>query len=136
MNAEQKRAGCVLGAFGLACVAFAAWILTIGHRGAWGTFGLVGLGGFQLLFRRRDRIDERDAIINRRAALAAGMASYLAFFLGCMGVWFVAFAWHRQHQVSVHMFAAVTFAGGIVFYLTHSVAILVLYGRHVEAKDV
>ena len=109
MNAEQKRAWFVLGAFGLACIAFVVWILTLGLRGAWGTFGLVGLGGFQLLFRRRDRIDERDAMISRRAALAAGMVSYLAFVLGCMGVWFVAFAWHRQSQVSVHMFAAVTF---------------------------
>ena len=135
MNAEQKRAWFVLGVFGLACIAVVVWILTLGLRGAWGTFGIFGLGGFAALIGRREKADERDAIINRRAALAAGMASYLAFILGCMGVWFVAFAWHRQHQVSVHMFAVVTFAGGIVFYLTHSVAILVLYGRHVEADD-
>jgi len=135
MSAQQKRARFVLGVFGLACVAFVVWILTLGLRGAWGTFGIFGLGGFACLIGRRQKGDERDAIISRRAALAAGMASYLAFILGCMGVWFIAFAWHRQHQVSVHMFAAVTVAGGIVFYLTHSVAILVLYGRHVEADD-
>ena len=136
MTAEQKRAWFVLGLFGVACVAFAVWILTIGVRKAWCTFGLLGLSAFGLLFRRRDRIDERDVMISRRAWLAAGLASHTAFVLGCMGVWFVAFAWHRQGQVSVHMFPAVTFAGGIVFLLVHSVAILILYGRHVEADDV
>ena len=135
MTAEQKRAWFVLGVFGVACVAFAVWILTIGVRGAWGTFGLFGLSAFGLLFRRRDRFDERDTMINRRAALAAGLASYTAFVLGCTGVWFVAFAWRRQGQVSVHMFPAVTLAGAIVFYLVHSVAILILYGRQVEPDD-
>jgi len=36
----------------------------------------------------------------------------------------------------VQLFAAVTLAGGIVFYLAHSVVILVLYGRRVEADNV
>jgi len=63
------------------------------------------------------------------------MTSYAAFVLGCMGVWFVAFAGQRQEQVSVQWFAAITAVGGIVFYLTHSIAILVLYGRHAEAGD-
>lgn len=136
MNAQQKRAWLVLGMFGLACIAFVVWILALGLRGAWGTFGIVGLAGFGVLFGRRERIDERDTMISRRAALAAGMISHVAFVLGCMGVWFVAFAWNRQGQVSVQLFAAVTFAGGIVFWLAHSVVILVLYGRSVEAKDV
>jgi len=135
MNAEQKRACFILGVFGLACVAFAASALTLGLPGAWGAFGIFGLAGFAFLIRRREKADERDAAINRRAALAAGMTSYAAFVLGCMGVWFVAFAGQRQEQVSVQWFAAITAVGGIVFYLTHSIAILVLYGRHAEAGD-
>ena len=43
MNAEQKRAWLVLGAFGLACLAFAVGILTLGLPGAWGAFGITGL---------------------------------------------------------------------------------------------
>lgn len=136
MNAEQKRAWFVLGAFGLACTAFVVWTLTLGLRGAWGTFGIFGLGGFAfVLIRRREKMDERDFTIHRRAALLAGMASYLTFVICCMGTWFVVFAFQGDKQVSVQMFAAVTGAGGIVFYLTYSVAILVLYGRHVEADD-
>ena len=135
MNAEQKRAWLVLGAFGLACTAFVVWTLTLGLRGAWGTFGIFGLAGFAVLIRRREKMDERDVAINRRAALLAGMASYLTFVICCMTIWFVVFAFQDNKQVSVQMFAAVTVAGGIVFYLVHSVAILVFYGRHVEADD-
>ncbi len=135
MNAEQKRAWFVLGVFGVACVAFAAWTLVLGLRGAWGAFGIFGLAAFAPLIKRQEKADERDAAINRRATLAAAVASYVAFILGCMGVWFAAFAWLRQEQVSVQLFAAITIAGAIVFYLTHSVAILVFYGRHVETGD-
>ena len=133
MNGQQKRAWFVLGVFGLACIVFAVWAMTLGFRGAWGAFGIFGLAGFAFLIGRREKADERDATINRRAALAAGMVSYVTFIFGCMGVWFVAFAWQRQEQVSVQLFAAVTLAGGIAFYLAHSMAILILYGRHVEA---
>jgi hypothetical protein len=63
------------------------------------------------------------------------MTSYVAFILGCMGVWFLAFVWRKQMMVSVHWFAAITLAGGIVFYVTHSVWILILYGRHLGADD-
>lgn len=135
MQAEQRRAWFILGVFGLACLAFAVFALTFGLPGAWGAFGVFGLAGFAFLIRRREKADERDAAINRRAALAAGMISYVAFILGCMGVWFVAFAWQRQEQVSVQWFATITVTGGIVFYLTHSVAILIFYGHHVEAGD-
>jgi len=135
MNAEQKRAWFVLVVFGLACVTFVVWALTLGLRGAWAAFGIFVLAGFAFLIRRREKADERDAVINRRAALAAGLASYLTFVISCLGTWLVAFAWRGQGQVSVQMFAAVTIAGGIVFYLVHSVTILVLYGRHVESGD-
>ena len=61
------------------------------------------------------------------------MASYLAFVLGCMGVWFVAFAWQREEQVSVHLFPTITILGAIILYLVRGLTMLVLYRRHVEA---
>ena len=136
MNADQKRAWFILGVFGVACIAFVAWVLTYGPRCAWGAFGTFALAGFAFLIRRREKADERDAIINRRAALAAGMVSYGAFIVGCMGTWLGYFALRGQEQVSVHLFASITLAGGIAFYLAHSITILVLYGRRVGADDV
>ena len=82
MNAEQKRAWFMLGTFGLACIAFLILGFTLGFRGAWGAFGIFGLAGFAGFIGRHEKVDERDAAINRRAALVAGMVSYLAFIFG------------------------------------------------------
>jgi hypothetical protein len=133
MNGSQKRAWFILTVFGLACIVFVVWNLILGSRGAWGAFGTFGLAGFAALIGRHEKQDERDIAINHRAALAAGMASYIAFVFGCMSVWFVAFAWHGWEQVSVQWFAGITAFGAIVLFLTHSIAILLLYRRHVEA---
>ena len=135
MNAEQKRAwlGVVTG---IACVVgYVALIPFLGPMAATGAFGLYGLNGIAPLIGRKQRADERDRSIERRATLGGAMASYMAFIFGCMGTWFVAFAWHGQEQVSVHLVATITFVGGIVFYTVRSVVVLVLYGRHVEADN-
>jgi hypothetical protein len=50
-----------------------------------------------------------------------------------MGTWFIAFAWLGKEQVSVHLLGILTFLGAIVFYSVRSAAVLVMYGRHVEA---
>jgi hypothetical protein len=63
------------------------------------------------------------------------MASYLAFIAGCMGTWFVAFAWQGREQVWVHLLPTITILSGIVFFFVRSVAVLVLYGRHTEADN-
>jgi hypothetical protein len=98
-------------------------------------FAFYGINGFAGLIGRKERPDERDKAIARRATLAGAMMSYLAFILGCMGVW--VFAWHVQGKdlVSAHLLPSITMFGAIVFFFTRSVAILVLYGRHVEADN-
>lgn len=135
MNAEQKRAwvgvatmtACVLGYFVL--------LPLLGPVAATAAFGFYGINGFAGFIGRRERVDERDKSIARRATLAGAMASYMAFIIGCMGTWFFVYASHRQEQVWVHTLAMITQLGAIVFFFTRSVAILVLYGRHVEADN-
>lgn len=135
MNSEQKRAWFVLVMVAVACIGFVALGLVFGFRGAWGAFGIFGLAGFAPLIGRGEKADERDISISRRATLAGGMASYGAFIFGCMGVWFVEFAWHRHDTVSVHLLGTITALGAIVFYAARSLAVLILYGRDVESDN-
>lgn len=133
MNAEQRRAWFVLGVFGLACLGFVVLWLTIGFGVAWAAFAVFGLGGFSALIGRGEKADERDLSISRRATLAGGMASYGAFISGCMGVWFVTFAGRGQELISVHVLGTITVMGMVALFTARSLAILILYGRHVEA---
>lgn len=135
MNAEQKRAWFVLGVFGVCCIAYVVWGLILGFQGAWGAFGLFILTGFTCIFRQREKPDERDSMIQNRASMFAGLSSVCVFVFGCMGIWFVNFAVYQQEQVSIQLFARITLLGGIVFFLTHSLSILILYGRHAEHAE-
>ena len=136
LSTQQKQAWFLLATLGLACVGWVVLGLVVGFAYALGAFGICGLGGFVALIGRGGKPDERDRSINRVAALAAGMASYMAFLLGCMGTWAVAFMWQHQEQVSVHFLAAITGVSGGVFWVAWSVTILILYGRTVEADHV
>ena len=135
MVAEQKRAWFNLGVFIVSLGAFLGMGLSLGWGGANGAFGLVCLVLFSYLFRRREKPDERDMSINTCALAIAGMATFVAFVLCCMGVWAVAL-WHHQEQISSSILCSITLAGGWVFYLTHSITVLILYSRHVEADNV
>jgi hypothetical protein len=135
MNAEQKRAWFVLSVFALACVGFIALGLNFGFEGAWAAFGVFGLAGFASLIGRREKADERDKAIARRATLGGFAVSYGTFVLGCMGVWTAAFGWRGSDQISVHVLPIITILGGIVLFTVRSVAILILYGRNAEAND-
>ena len=98
-------------------------------------FAFYALTGFTPLIDRNERTDERDRAIARRATLAGAMASYLAFISGCMGTWLAVFAFQHEQHVRIHVLGTITMLGAIVFFFTRSVAVLVLYGRYVEADD-
>ena len=135
MNVEQKRAWLAVGS-GVVCLVL--YVVLVPFLGPWvatAAFALFGLNGFGGLIGREQPADERDRTISRRATLGGAMASYMAFILGCMGTWFVAFAWQRREQIPVHLMGTITILCGVVFYFARSVAVLVLYGRHVEADD-
>ena len=132
MNGQQKRAWLILAAAILAGLGYLFLGLAINFQTALAALAILGLVGFTPLIGRGEKWDERDKAINRRAALAAGMASYLAFVLGCMGAWFVVYLGKGEQQVSVHLLPHITMLGGIVLYAVWSITILILYGRHVE----
>ena len=135
MNAEQKRAWLGL-ITGIVCVGgYVALTPFLGPMAATAAFGLYGLNGIAPLIGRKEVADERDKSIGRRATLGGAMASYMAFILGCMGTWFVAFLWLQKEQIPVHLLAAITFLGGIVFYSVRCAMILALYARHSEADN-
>jgi hypothetical protein len=133
MNAEQKRAWLGVITMTACVVGFLVLLPFVGPSVASAAFGFYGINGFACFIGPKERADERDKSINRRATLGGAMASYLAFILGCMGSW--NFMWYVQgnEMVSVHVLPMITMFGAIVFFFVRSVAILVLYGRHVEA---
>jgi len=135
MNAEQKRAWLGVATMAACVVGYLVLLPFFGPWAAAGAFGIYGINGFAGLIGRKERPDERDKAIARHATLAGAMASYLAFIIGCMGTWFVVFAFRHEDQVYVHALGAITQLGAIVFFLARSVAILVFYGRHVEADN-
>jgi len=135
MNGEQKRAWVGLIA-GTACVVgYVALVPFVGYHHARVAFAFFALFAITPFIGRKEPADERDRSIARRATLIGGMASYLAFVLGCMGTWFIAYDWLGKEQVSVHLMADITGLGAIALISVRSAAILVLYGRHVEADN-
>ena len=135
MNAEQKRAWLGVVTMTACVVGYLVLLPLFGPMVATAAFAFYGINGFAGLIGRGEQVDERDRNILRLATLAGAMASYMAFIFGCMGTWSVAFAFQGEHQVSVHVLPTITMAGGIVFFFVRSIAVLVFYGRHVEADN-
>ncbi len=133
MNAEQKRAWLGVVTMSICLVGYFILLPLFGPGVAIAAFAFYGITGIYGFIGRHEVRDERDMNIARRATLIGAMASYLAFVIGCMGTWFVVYAFRHQEQVWVHMLGTITMFGAIVFFLTRSVAVLSLYGRHVEA---
>ncbi len=136
MNAEQKRAWLGVGTMTACVVGYSVILPFFGPIVATAAFAFYGINGFAGFIGRNEEVDERDKTIARTATLAGAMASYSAFILGCMGTWSVVSLFQRHEQVCVHVLPSITIFGGIVFFFVRSVAILVLYGRHMEADNV
>ena len=124
MNGEQKLSWFLLGVVWLSCTKFLVLDLTFGLRPAFAAVSIMALGAFTPLIARGDKLDERDRSIARRAKVVGGVASYLAFVFGCMGIWFVEFKWHGQEQVAVHLCPAIVVLGGVTLITARSLAVL------------
>ncbi len=135
MNAEQKRAWLGVATMGACVLGYFVLLPLFGPVVATAAFAFYGINGFAGVIGRHEEVDERDRSIARRATLAGAVASYLAFVIGCMGTWFVVFAFQHKEQVWVHALGTITILGAVVFFFIRSVVILLLYGRHVEASD-
>ncbi len=135
MSAEQKRAWLGVATMTASVVGYLVLLPLFGPVIATAAFVFYAINGFAGFIGRGEQVDERDKNIARRATLAGGIASYLAFIIGCMGTWCVVFAFQREGQVWVHVLGTITMLGAVVFLFTRSVAIVVLYGRHMEADN-
>jgi hypothetical protein len=97
--------------------------------------GIAGMAGFAPLIFRKDKgkvtCDERDILINRRAALAAFGASYLITGLACMLPFFIL---GYNASISVCWLPNIFMAAGLTCFFVHSVAILIQYGRGVKGE--
>ena len=95
-----------------------------------GFLGITGFGGLGPLIFRKDKdavtCDERDKLINRRAALAGFGAAYMVVGLACMVPFFVL---GPNANISVTWLPMIFMGAGLSSFFTHSVAILIQYGR-------
>jgi hypothetical protein len=135
MNAEQRRARFTVVMGVLCLVGFLVLWPVVGVIGATAAFGLFGLAGFTPLMGRRERWDERDHAIARRATIAGAMASYLTFILLDMGTWFVVYAWHGAGTISVHLMGTYSVVGMIVLMTVRGIVQLTLYRGCTEADN-
>jgi hypothetical protein len=140
MNVAQKRAWFTVIVFAVSLAAFLILIPIVGIKMAYPAWSIFGLAGLQLfLYRKKtpDKVemDERDREIHRRAALGAGMASYLVFIIACMGTWDVCYyRWH-QETISIHVLPTIVMAGGIAFFVSQAIVLLIGYGRENRHED-
>ncbi len=100
--------------------------------GMFGVCGLWGLGNYFLYDRKRCarvKLDERESLINQRAAAIGMVLFWEVFVFLCMGVW--AYLSYVRHQTTVPIgfLPFLVMFGMIVFWVTQSIAILVQYKR-------
>ena len=91
--------------------------------------GIAGLGGLAPLIFKKDpgkvTCDERDQLINSRAAVAGFLVAFLVTGLGCMLPLFIL---GPQATISVMWLVSIWTAAGFAVFLVHSIAILAHYG--------
>ena len=136
MNRVQKIAWSLVVtisvAFLLSCIAIAILYVKVGMPKALaglGFMGIAGLGGFSALIFQTEKgkvtLDERDRLINRRAALAGFGTSYLLVGLACMIPFFIL---GPKASISITWLPYIFMGAGLSMFFVHSVAILIQYG--------
>ena len=134
MSQEQKIAWLMVGAFVAGLILFAVLIPFVGIKVAPAGFSVVGFAGLgPLLFRKKRTadviaVDERDKTIGQRATMVGGMISYEVFIFACMIPWCIYFA-YGEEMISVNALPLIVGAGGVAFFASRSIVLLILYGR-------
>ncbi len=139
MNRMQKMSWLIVISVGtgliLSAIAVTVLYFKLGFPKAWtgwAFMGIAGIGGLGPLFFKKDpgpvQADERDRLINLKAARAGFALSYGIFGLMCMGIWE-----YCRHQnldtISIHILPELFMAAGITAFFTHALTILILYGK-------
>jgi hypothetical protein len=94
-----------------------------------GFLGLTGFGGLAPLIFKKDTgkvtCDERDVLINNRAAIAGFASAFLITGIACMLPFTIL---GPQATISITWLPMIFMAAGLASFLVHSIAILSQYG--------
>lgn len=130
MHKAQKIARFRILVSTMALIAFFILIPILGIKAALAGFSLLAIQSLEVfLFRKKKNeigFDERDREINRRAGVAAGVISYLSFIIACF---IIGVIYWSQQQIPIGSLVAIVLTGGMTLNLSHSIYILVAYGR-------
>ena len=138
MNRVQKvalwmvvwiSAGVILAAIAIAVLFFVIGLPWSKAQAGLAFLAIAGFGGLAPLIFKKDpgkvTCDERDRLINNRAAIAAFALAYLVTGLACMLPFFIL---GPDSTISVTWLPDIFMAAGLTAFFVHSVAILVQYG--------
>lgn len=118
----------------LAAIAVAVLLFIIGlpwkiAQAGLGFSGIAGLAGLGPLIFKKDKgkvtCDERDRLINNRAAVAGFASAYLVTGLACMLPFCIL---GYEATITVTWLPMIFMAAGLTSFFVHSAAILVQYG--------
>jgi hypothetical protein len=144
MNRMQKTAwwmvgwisaGAIFAAFATAILFFIADMPWSKAQGGLGFLGIAGLGGLAPLIFKKDpgkvTCDERDRLINNRAAASGFLAAFLITGIICMLPFFVL---GPKATISITWLPMIFMTAGLASFLVHSIAILSQYGRESKGE--
>jgi len=99
---------------------------------------IAGIGGLGPLFFKKDpgpvQADERDRLIRLGAACGGFGLSYLVLGILCMGIW-GCYRAKAIETISINLLPCIYGAGGITFFLSNAIIILILYGRENKTHE-
>jgi uncharacterized membrane protein YqjE len=140
MNVAQKRAWFRISVSTISLLAFVVLLLIAGVKVALAAFSIFSLLSLELfLFRKKKSsndnevdTDERDTHINRQAGVVAGAISYLSFFVICWIIWAI---YRHQATVPIGVLFAIQGTGAVILLLSHSILLLIGYGRETSHEE-
>ena len=138
MNRIQKMAWLIVITQGIAFLSAVAAVAVLYYlfgfpvaKSGFAFLGIAGIGGLSPGIFKKDpgavTCDERDKAINSTAAKAGFGASYMIFYLLCMGIFF---AKGLRGTVDVEVLALICMLAGMTCFFVHALTILILYGRN------
>jgi len=97
-----------------------------------GFLGIMGVAGLEQFIFKKDpgpvQFDERDHLINAKAARVGFGSSYGVFIMVCMGLWGY-YQFKGINTISIQVLPMLVWPPAVAVFLGHSITILILYGR-------
>jgi hypothetical protein len=98
-----------------------------------GFLGLIGFTGLGPLIFKKDpgpvQADERDRLINSKAARVGFGSAYMVLIIMCMGLWEYCRFFKGIKMISIDVLPMLVWPPAIALLLGHATTILILYGK-------